>query len=59
MALAGFRAYENVFCLEELGARAAAALRFPAVPPVPTLSSERASLAGDAALLGEDLPGTT
>lgn len=56
-ALAVFRAYGNVFCLEELGARTVAALCFPAIPPMPILSSERASVDGDSALLGEYLPG--
>lgn len=56
-ALAGFRACENVFCLEELGAKIVAALCFPAIPPMPILSSERASVDGDSALLGEYLPG--
>lgn len=37
-ALAGFRAYQNVVCLEELGARAVAALHFPAAPAMPILS---------------------
>lgn len=35
-ALAGFRAYENVFCLEALGARTVAALCFPAIPAMLT-----------------------